>query len=280
MKNIKSLLILLCLPAAFFSSCKREIDDIFYQNGTNPVLKANVTDARLEAGEESNVAIKFSWTNPEYKLSDGANSHDVNYSLEIDTAGANFNSSKKQTISIAKELSKTYTVGELNALLGNVMVLQLSPRRVYNLEARVTASMVGGVAKLTSGVYAFTAKPFPPPPKVPVPAAGTLWITGDAVASNWANPLGAFAVTHRFTQISTTEYELTIAMKTTGAYKLIQTPGDWSNSYHMLVGTGLAGTFDIGDLNPAFPSGGVVAGAGNYKLNFNFQLGTYTAVKQ
>ncbi|MEO7311932.1 MAG: hypothetical protein ABIX01_16120 [Chitinophagaceae bacterium] len=110
------------------------------------------------------------------------------------------------------------------------------------------------------------------------PTAGTLWITGDAVASNWANPLGAFAASHKFTQISTTEYQLIIDMKATGGYKLIQTPGDWSNSYHMNTGgTGLAGTFDIGDVNPSFPSPGLAA---SYKLNFNFQLGTYTVVKQ
>lgn len=278
MKNIKKLLLLLCLPAAVLTSCKRQIENVYYQGGTKPVLTGSVADVRLEAGEESNLAIKFSWTNPEYKISSGANSHDVNYALELDTAGANFGSSRKQTISIAKDLSKSYTVGELNALLGNVMLLQLSPRRVYNMEARVSATMAGGVAKLTSDVFAFTVKPFPPPPKVPVPSAGNLWITGDAVASNWANPLGSFAATHRFTQISPTEYQLIITMKATGGYKLIQTAGNWSDSYHMITGgTGLSGTFELGDLNPAFPSPGV---AGSYKLTFNFQLGTYTVVKQ
>lgn len=277
MKKTKNFLLLLCLAVIGFSSCKRQIEDITYNGGAKPVLSGTTADVRLEAGEESNLAIKFSWTNPEYKFSNGANSHDVNYLLEIDTAGANFGSSRKQTISIAKELSKSYTVGELNALLGNNMVLQLSPRRVYNLEARVTASMAGDVAKLTSDVFSFTAKPFPPPPKVPVPTAGTLWITGDAVASNWANPLGAYATSHRFTQLSTTEYQLIIDMKATGGYKLIQTAGDWSNSYHMVAGgTAFAGSFALGDLNPAFPSPGAI---GSYKLNFNFQLGTYTVVK-
>lgn len=278
MRNIKTFLLLLCLPAAIVTSCKREIENVYYQGGTKPVLTANVMDVRLEVGEESNLAVKFSWTNPEYKISSGANSHDVSYALEIDTAGANFGSSIKQTVTIAKELSKSYTVGELNALLGNVMLLPLSPRRVYNMEARVTASMAGGVAKLTSNVYAFTAKPFPPPPKVSVPAAGNLWITGDAVASNWANPLGQYAATHRFTQLSSTEYQLVITMKATGGYKLIQTAGNWSDSYHMVTGgTWSAGSFDIGDVNPAFPA---PSAAGSYKLTFNFQLGTYTVVKQ
>ena len=278
MKNIKHFLPLLLLVSIAATSCKRQIENITYNGGSKPVLSGTATAVRLEAGEESNLAIRFNWTNPEYKLSSGANSHDVNYSLEIDTAGANFNSSIKQTISVAKDLGKSYTVGELNALMGNTMVLQLNPRRLYNMQARVTASMAGGVAKITSDVFSFTAMPFPPPPKVPVPAGNTLWITGDAVASNWANPLGSFAASHAFTKVSNTEYQLIIAMKATGSYKLIQTAGDWSNSYHMNTGgTAFAGTFDIGDLNPAFPSPGAV---GNYKLNFNFQLGTYTVVRQ
>jgi starch-binding outer membrane protein SusE/F len=272
------------LIAAFlittFTACERQIESVYYEGGTNPVLTGSTAAVRLEAGEEANLAIKFSWTNPDYKISTGANSHDVNYVLEIDTAGANFNSSRKQTISVAKELSKSYTVGELNAILGNTMLLQLNPRRNYNMEARVTASMAGGVAKLVSGVFAFTVRPFPPPPKVQLPAAGNLWITGDAVASNWGNPHNATdVVTHKFTRLpSFTDYQLVIDMKATGAYKLIQTQGDWSTQYHMVPGgTGLAGQFEYGDANPAFPSPGV---AGSYKLTFNFQLGTYTVVKQ
>jgi len=278
MKKYKNIFFFLLMASVTFTSCKRQIDDIYYQGGTKPVLTGTTTAVRLEAGEETNLAIKFMWTNPEYKITSGANSHDVNYLLEIDTAGANFGSSIKQSIPVAKDLGKSYTVGELNALLGNVMLLQLNPRRTYNMEARVTASMASGVAKLTSEFFAFTVRPFPPPPKVPVPVASTLWITGDCVASNWANPLGSFAATHAFSKISNTEYQLIIAMKATGSYKLIQTAGDWSNSYHMVTGgTAFAGSFDIGDLNPAFPSPGVV---GNYKLNFNFQTGTYTVVKQ
>ncbi|MES2776436.1 MAG: SusE domain-containing protein [Bacteroidota bacterium] len=270
---------LICVFAVALISCKRQIEDVYYQGGTNPVLTASTATVVLEPALVANLAIKFSWTNPEYKITSGANSHDVNYVLEIDTAGANFGSSKKKVVSIAKELSLTYTVAQLNAILGNEMVLQLVPRRPYNMEARVTASMAGGQAILVSNVYKFTASPFPPPPKVPVPTAGTLWITGDAVASNWANPLGAYATSHRFTQLpSLTDYQLIIDMKATGGYKLIQTAGNWGDSYHMNAGgTGLAGTFDIGDVNPSFPSPGV---AGSYKLTFNFQLGTYTVVRQ
>lgn len=263
-----------------FLSCKKEENKIFYTGGTAPALTASTPAVRLEAGEEANAAVKFSWTNPDYKLTTGLSSHDVNYILEIDTAGANFSSNRKLTISVANDLSKQYTVGELNSILGNVMLLQLNPRRTYNMEARVSSSTTGGTGKLTSNVFSFSVKPFPPPPKIPVPVAGTLWITGDAVESGWSNPLPSpYDVNQKFTKLSSgTDYELVVNMKTTGSYKLIQTPGDWSTQYHMVAGgTASGGSFEFGDANPAFPA---PSSAGLYKLSFNFQLGTFTAVKQ
>ena len=68
-------------------------------------------------------------------------------------------------------------------------------------------------------------------------------------------------------------------MNASGGYKLIQTQGDWSTQYHFTGGTALSGSFAFGDPGPCcnFPA---PSAAGSYKLSFNFQLGTYTAVKQ
>ncbi len=280
MQKITQLLFAFLLIAAALFSCKKTEDRVIYKGGTTPLLAGSTADVRLEAGEEANTAIKFTWTNPDYLLTTGASSQDVNYLLEIDTAGTNFGSSKKLSVSVAKDLSKQYTVGELNSILGNVMLLQLNPRRIYNMEARLTSTVAGGGAKLTSSVFAFTVKPFPPPPKVPVPAAGTLWVTGDAFASGWSNPLGnPYNVSQKFTMLpSGTDYELVVNMNAAGTYKLIQVQGDWSTQYHMIDGgTASGGSFDYGDANPAFPAPAV---AGSYKLSFNFQVGTFTVVKQ
>jgi len=281
MHTIFKPLIASCLLAALISSCKKEETKIYFEGGTAPVLAGSTAAVRLEPGEEANVAIIFSWSNPAYKFTTGGSSHDVSYLLEIDTAGAvPFASSRKQSISISKDLSYTFTVGALNALLGNSMLLQLNPRRTYNMQARVTSSLTGGNAKLTSNTIAFTVRPFPPPPKVPVPTAGTLWVTGDAFASGWSNPLGVpYDVNQKFNKLpSNTDYELLVNMIPGGFYKLIQTQGDWSTQYHMVTGgTALAGSFEYGDASPSFPAPSV---AGLYKLSFNFQLGTYTVVKQ
>ncbi len=276
MKNMLKLLFTFLIAGTFFS-CKKNVETITYEGGTPPVLAASTTAVRLESGEEANTAIIFNWTNPDYNFSTGLSSHDVVYTLEMDTAGANFSSKIKFATIISSDLSKLYTVGELNPIFGNTMLLQLNPRRTYNLEVRIISSISPGAVKLVSNKVSFTAKPFAPPPKVAVPAAGTLWITGSAVGSNWSNPLSnPFDVSQKFTQVSPTLYQLTVPMIPGGGYKLIQEQGNWSSQYSLLSGDALSGAFYKADA-AQFNAPSV---AGTYKLTFDFQLGLFTAVKQ
>ncbi len=265
---------------AFFG-CEKVENKISYEGGTPPVLTGSASIVRLEAGEENNIALRIAWTNPNYKFTTGLSSHDVKYTLEIDTLGGNFSSGKKYTTVFAKELVKVYTIGELNAILGNSMRLQLDPRRNYTLQMRISSSLGIGTdaAKLTSNIITFTTSPFPPPPKVPVPDAGTLWATGDAFASSWQNPLpGPYDLSQKFTKRSTTLYELTVNMPGGGAYKLIQAQGNWGSQYHMLAGgTWQGGEFEKKDADPAFPGPPT---AGTYKITVDFQLGLFNVVKQ
>jgi hypothetical protein len=277
MKKLLSLLLSTSLLIIQLS-CKKEEKKIFFEEGTPPVLSASTTSVRLEAGEEANTALVLKWTNPDYKFTTGLSSQDVTYTLEIDTLGGNFSSSKKYVTVISKDLSKTYTVGELNGILGNTMVLQLDPRRNYSLQLRVISS-IGSVVKLVSNVVTITTKPFAPPPKVEPPTAGTLWIVGDAAASGWSNPLpGPYDVSQKFTKLSNTLYQLTLPMPGGGGYKLIQQQGDWGSQYHALAAgrTWSSGDFEKKDAEPGFPGPDV---AGNYKITIDFQLGKYSVVK-
>jgi len=274
MKNIKLFFTLLSTGILF--SCERNVSAISYEGGTPPVISVSPSTVSLEPGNEANTALVINWTNPDYKFSTGPNSHDVTYTLEMDTLGANFASSRKVSTVISKELSKSYTVGQLNAILGNDMLLQLSPRRNYTLQLRVTSS-IGIAVKLTSNVISFTTKPFAPPPKVEPPSAGTLWITGSAVGSGWSNPLSTpYDGTQKFTKVSNTLYELIVPMIPGGGYKLIQEQGNWSTQYSFLSGNPTSGVFFKADA-AQFNAPSV---AGNYKLSFDFQLGLFTAVKQ
>lgn len=275
MKNILGLCFSF-LVAGIFSSCKKNVSTIYYEGGTAPVLSASVSDVSLEPGNEANTAIVVSWTNPDYTFSTGLSSHDVSYTIEMDTLGANFGSSRKVSSIVARDLSKVYTVGELNAILGNDMMLQLDPRRNYTMQLRVTSS-IGAAVPLTSNVITFTTKPFPPPPKVEPPAAGNLWIVGNAVASDWSNPLPVpYDVSQKFTKVNNTLYELTVPMIPGGGYKLIQEQGVWSSQYSFKSGDALSGVFEKADATQ-FSAPSV---AGTYKLTVDFQLGLFTAVKQ
>lgn len=264
-------------------SCKKAENKVYFEGGTPPQLSASTSNVVLEPGTESNVALVLNWTNPDYDFTTGISSQDVTYSLEMDTMGGNFSSSNKVTTVIAKDTRKVYTVGELNGILGNTMVLQLDPRRSYTLQARVTSSISvsggGAAAKLTSNVISFTTKPFAPPPKVPPPTNGTLWATGDAFASGWGNPLPApYDVSQQFTKVSNTLYEATVSMVGGGGYKLIQIQGDWGTQYHMLAGgTWQGGNIEKKDSDPQFPGGPT---AGTYKITVDFQLGKFSVVKQ
>ena len=278
MRNIFPLLFF--AAALVLGSCKKAEDKVYFEGGNPPALSASTSNVILEPGSEANTALILRWTNPNFMFTTGVSSQDVTYTLEMDTLGANFGSNIKYTTVIAKDLSKTYTVGELNGILGNTMVLQLDPRRDYTIQTRVIAS-IGSTVKVISNVAAFKAKPFAPPPKVEPPTNGTLWITGDAPDGppSWSNPVPPpYDVSFQFTKVSNTLYELVVPMKGGGGYKLIQIQGDWATQYHMLAGgTWQGGNIEKKDSDPQFPGPPT---AGNYKITVDFQLGKFTAVKQ
>jgi starch-binding outer membrane protein SusE/F len=278
MKKIFQLLAFSVFVAGI-SSCEKTEKKDFYEGGTAPALTASAATVSLEPGQEANTALVLNWTNSDYKFTTGTSSQDVTYTVEMDTLGANFASSKKVSSVIAKDLTKSYTVGELNNILGNDMLLQLNPRRNYTLQVRVISS-IGSSVKLTSNVISYTTKPFQPPPKVEPPTNSTLWIVGDAPTGppTWSNPVPApYDVSFRFTKLSNTLYELaSVPMSGAGGYKLIQEQGVWGTQYHMVTGTWNAGNFEKKDSDPQFPGPPT---AGNYKITVDFQLGKYTVIK-
>lgn len=91
MKSFIKPLLLLLTAAVFFAGCEKKENRVVFEGGTEPVLSANKTGtipiAFLTKDQE---AVRFSWTNPNYKFNTGVSSQDVNYTVEIDTAGANF----------------------------------------------------------------------------------------------------------------------------------------------------------------------------------------------
>ena len=275
MKKIFQQLTIVISAMAIFASCSKEEDREIFLGGKAPVLSASVSGTiPLGFVTENNAAVKFSWTNPDYDFASGISSQDVNYTLEIDVAGKSFNSPNKKAVSISKELSVSYTQKEFNIILSDLQLKLNAPAAV---DVRIIASLGASATSLVSNVMKFNVTPFAPPPKVPVPTAGTLWIIGDAVASSWNNPLPSpFDASQKFTKVSETLYELVANFVGGGAYKLIQENGVWGTQYHMVEGNANGGTFEKKDADPAF----VGPVAGKYKISVDFQTGKFTVTKQ
>ena len=278
MKNIIRL-IAFSLIVFGISSCEKQETKDYFEGGTPPVLSAAPAVVALEPGTEANTALVVNWTNPEYKFTSGRSSLDVTYTLEMDTLGANFNSSKKVSSVVSKDLSKSYSVGALNSILGNDMLLQLNPRRNYTMQLRVTSS-VGSGTQLTSNVISFTTKPFQPPPKVTPPPSGHLYLVGDATNGGWANPVPL--PSQEFTFINATTYQITVPLLGGKHYLFLPVNGDWGNKYAVQNSSQPVDGGDFGynggnnTYNTDIP-GPVVDG--NYKITVDFQLGKYSVVK-
>lgn len=142
-----------------FFSCKKSENQVVLQGGTAPTLTANkTTSIPLAFATQSDEALMLSWTNPAYQFNTGTSSLDVTYQIEIDTVGANFNSSTKKVISVSKDLSYTFTQSELNDYLLNTMLL--STTRTYNLEFRVKSFLPNNNSMLASNTVRLTARPY------------------------------------------------------------------------------------------------------------------------
>lgn len=281
MKRIITAFSSLLALALVLQSCEKDENKVFFEGGTEPVLSASTTAVNLQPppADESVRAIAFNWTNPEYRFTTGISSQDVNYNLEFDTAGANFGSSAKFTATIARDLSRSYTVAELNNILGNGM--QLTPGRQYRIEARVVSSLAQNAVPLASNTVAFTATPYAPPPKVPIPVTGKLYIVGNATPGGWNNPVPVPA--QEFTKLSDTQYEITLPLGGAGTFYLfLPENGSWATKY-AVPNNGAPGIANGGEFR-FYASGGQDFPApttpGDYKISVDFQKGQFTVVKQ
>lgn len=283
MKIVYQILSMLALVT--FAACEKVENKVLFEGGTAPNLVASTATVRLQPGEESNTAIRFTWTNPDYKLNTGLSSHDVKYKLEIDTLGGQFNSANKFSETFSKTLATSYTVGQLNSIFGNSMLLRLG--REYTFQVRVVASLgtSSDIQPISSNILSFKATPFAPPPKVAPPVVGELFITGAATPGNWMSAGDAPLNSQKFRRESATLYVLDrITLSANNGYLLVPRYGNWSSvapdaeKYGSVKATN--------SMNPAgddFQAGGndhrSPSVAGDYKIEVNFQTGKTTVTK-
>ena len=256
-------------------SCKKDEAQQFYSGGTAPALASSVSSTiPLAFVNKDQVAVSFSWSNPNYQFINGISSQDVAYTIEIDKTGNNFTGANKVSLSISKDLSVSYTQDQFNNFL---LSMNFAMGTASSIDVRLKATMNGNVATLlNSNKLTFSVTPFTTPPKVVLPASGELYITGNAVASDWTNSPPS---TQKFTKVSATLYELTIALIGGNSYTFLPTHGSWNDKYSIAIKND-PNEVNGGDFQWQGNDILAPAASGTYKISVNFQTGKFTVVKQ
>lgn len=274
MKNIFKILLGSLFLGSFISSCEKDENKIFFEGGTAPVLAASTTaDQVLLKVNENNPAIVFNWTNPDYKFTTGVSSQDVTYTMQFDVAGANFGSAKKYEKAIARELTSTFTVRDLNTAL---LSMDLPENVVHNIEIRVKSTLVNNSVPLYSNVIAIKMTPYL---DVVYPVPANLYITGAATPGNWMGGGDPELLSQKFTKISTSEFQInSLAINPDAGFLFVPVYGDWANKYGF-TGAGLANNVNGDSFQPGGNDFKSPPLAGNYKIVVSFKTGKYTFTK-
>jgi hypothetical protein len=276
MKYIFKLILLSSSLAVLLSGCKKDEHKDYFKGGTKPVLTASISGASLPLSfqNRNSEAIKLTWTNPNYQFTTGISSQDVSYLIEIDTTGSNFTSPKRQSIAVSKDLSRSFTQGEFNGYLLNQLILDTGVS--HNIEFRVTSYLTNNSVKLSSNVLKYAVMPYSIPPAVTPPASGELYITGNAVASDWTNTPPA---SQKFTKITSTLYEIIIPLVGGNSYTFLPTYASWNDKYSIAVKND-PNEVNGGDFQWQGNDILAPAASGTYKISIDFQRGKFTVTKQ
>lgn len=274
MKSILKLLFGSLFLAVAISSCEKDENKIYYEGGTAPVLSASSTAAQvLLIANKNNTALTLNWTNPNYMFTTGVSSQDVTYTLQFDTVGANFTSPKKYEKAIAKDLNITMTVGDLNAAL---LAMDMVENMPHNIEMRVKATLINGTVPLTSNVVTIRITPYL---DVVYPVPANLYITGAATPGNWMGGGDPELLSQKFTKINSSEFQInSLALNADQGFLFVPVYGNWGSKYGF-TGSGLGNNVNGDSFKPDgsdFKSPGV---AGNYKIVVSFKTGKYTMTK-
>lgn len=275
MKTIYKLSIAVLLMLAWATACKKDDQQIIYQGGTAPVLSVSA-GAQVNYADTGQTAVTLAWTNPNYQFNTGVSSLDVSYNLQIDTA-SDFSSANKKVITVSKDLSYSILVQDLNDIMLNQLTLDTNV--TYTLYMRVVSNLTNNSAQLISNTVQLVSTPYAIPPKVAPPSSGTLFIVGSATLGGWDNPISVDPKTQQFTQISSTDYQITIQLTGSGEYKFISVDGSWNDQWSIAKAddpTELnGGDFVYNGANVQAPPA-----TGKYKIDVNFQTGKFSVVAQ
>jgi starch-binding outer membrane protein SusE/F len=274
MKYFFKLTVLVTLLTSTITSCKKDENKVLFEGGDAPVLTVVTTPAispQLNQLNQNMVALKFNWTNPNYKFNTGVSSQDVTYTLQIDSTGSNFSNPKLIESQISKDFTTSFTVKELNTLLSG---LGLRDSIIRSYDMRVKSTMANLSAPLYSNVYKTSLATYFDV-VYPVPAA--LYITGEATPLNWqcGCATDGAGTTQKFTKVSPSKFELTVALNGGKSYLFLPVYGSWSAKY----GFDGASNNDNNVNGDKFRPDGKdmkAPGSGTYKITVDFKTGKWS----
>jgi starch-binding outer membrane protein SusE/F len=252
-------------------SCEKEEDRVVFQGGTAPVLvSSTTTDVVLTKAKENFSSLQFQWTNPDYGFSNGTNTQDVIYTLEIDTAGANFTNPKHVSLTFTRDLSTAFTVKQLNNTLSSMELKDFMP---HNFEFRIRAALPGGTVPVYSNVLPIKITTYL---DVVYPVPAKLYITGAATPKSWMAGGDPPDPSQEFTKINPYTFQLnSLVLNASSGFLFVPVYGNWSNKY---------GFTGAGEQNN--PTGDSFRPEGNdfrspaqsraYKITVNFKTGRYS----
>ena len=157
------------------NSCQKEDSMVIFEGHENDVtLAVNNSAVELMKDQAASNALRFSWNNPNYTFNTGLSSHNVSYTLDLDT---NASFSSPVSASVMSDLGHEFTNRELNNLL---TTLGLVPGVAQDVYARVRASLGPEVSQVVSNTVSFNATTYSDI------SITYLWVPGDYQGWNHA----------------------------------------------------------------------------------------------
>lgn len=252
-------------------ACESEENKVTFLGGTDPVLTvSSTTTLALSKTQENYTSLQFQWTNPMFQFSNGVNTQDVYYTLQIDTLGANFSNPKMVQLSYPRELATTFKVRDLNTALSG---MELKDDVPHNFQFRIKATLGSSSASVYSNVVGITITTYL---DVVYPVPDKLFITGAATPAGWMGGGDAPVAAQEFTKVNAYTFQITsLQINGTSPFLFVPVYGNWDKKYGF-----------TGDKEKNNPNGDTFRPDGSdflspattkaYKITVNFKTGKFS----
>jgi len=145
--TLKSSLLLLIASATVLSSCVKNDIKAYLNPGTAPMLNTTINTLTLLQANAASNAGSFTWTAADFGYKAA-----ITYSIQFSKGGTNFASASTTDLVIGSQLSRTITVGDLNAKMQEIITDGIATQ----VQARVKADVGSGVTPIYSNVVTMT----------------------------------------------------------------------------------------------------------------------------